>query len=184
VSLVAVGPALLVGGSRWFNDAAIRIARDFGVSELVIGLTIVAAGTSLPEVATSIMAALRGERDIAVGNVVGSNVFNLMGVIGLSGVLSGEGVVVSEAALQLDIPVMIAVSIACLPVFFTGHVIARWEGGVFVGCFLAYTGYSVLSAGHPDVTRTYGAVMLGLVVPLTVLTLCVSVVRALRRGSG
>ncbi len=126
--LLIAGLGLLVLGSRWFVEAAVTIARDLGVSELVIGLTIVSAGTSLPEVATSIMAAIRGERDIAVGNAVGSNLFNIMGVLGISSLVSAGGIGVSEAALQLDIPVMIAVAAACLPIFFTGHVIARWEG--------------------------------------------------------
>jgi cation:H+ antiporter len=108
--LVAAGLALLVLGSRWFVDSAIMIARAMGVSELVIGLTIVAAGTSMPEVATSIMAAIRGERDIAVGNVIGSNIFNILGVLGISSVVSSDGIRVSAAALQMDIPVMVAVA--------------------------------------------------------------------------
>ena len=95
---------------------------------MVIGLTIVAAGTSLPEVATSVVAALRGERDIAVGNVIGSNTFNILGVLGLSGLVAPAGLPVRRAMLSFDLPVMIAVAVACLPVFFTGHLIARWEG--------------------------------------------------------
>lgn len=93
--LVAAGLGLLVLGSQWFVDSTIVIARQLGVSELVIGLTIVAAGTSMSELATSIMAAIRGERDIAVGNVVGSNIFNILGVLGVSSVVSADGVRVS-----------------------------------------------------------------------------------------
>jgi cation:H+ antiporter len=88
VLLIAAGLALLVLGADWLVTAAITFAKQLGVSELVIGLTIVAAGTSMPEVATSIVAALRGERDIAVGNVVGSNTFNILCVLGLSGMLA------------------------------------------------------------------------------------------------
>jgi cation:H+ antiporter len=175
--LLAAGLVLLVLGSRWFVEAAVTLARTLGVSELVIGLTIVAAGTSLPEVATSIMAAMRGERDIAVGNVVGSNLFNLMGVLGISSLVSPVGVSVSAAALALDIPVMIAVAVACLPIFFTGHMIARWEGGLFLAFYLAYTTYIVLAATDSELTRTFGTVMLAIVIPLILLTLAVGVMR-------
>lgn len=180
---VILGLGLLILGSRWFTDAAITIARQIGISELVIGLTIVSAGTSLPEVATSVLAAYRGERDIAVGNAIGSNLFNMMGVLGVSAVVSGSGVAVSEAALEFDIPVMIAVAIACLPIFFTEHLIARWEGGLFLGYFCAYTIYLILSEIYPELTRTFAAIMFGFVIPLTVITLLVTVVRAFRRPS-
>ena len=101
LGLVVVGVGLLILGSRWLVDAAVAFATWLGVSDLVIGLTIVAAGTSLPEVATSILAAIRGERDIAVGNVVGSNIFNLAGVLGVSALVTPAGVPVSAAVLGL-----------------------------------------------------------------------------------
>jgi cation:H+ antiporter len=180
VAFVGIGLVLLVLGSRWFTDAAIAVARQIGMSELVIGLTIVSAGTSLPEVATSVMAAFRGERDIAVGNVVGSNLFNIMGVLGITAMVSGQGVAVSLEALKFDIPVMIAVAVGCLPIFFTGHVIARWEGGLFLGYFCAYTSWLILSATVPAINRTFAMVMFGFVSPLTILTLLITVIRALR----
>jgi cation:H+ antiporter len=133
VGLIVGGLILLVLGSRWLVESSITIARAIGVSELVIGLTIVAAGTSLPELATSVVASLRGERDIAVGNVVGSNIFNILAVLGLSAAISPAGIAVSNAALRFDIPVMIAVAVASLPIFITGNLIARWEGAVFIG---------------------------------------------------
>ena len=178
--LAMVGLALLVVGSDWFTDASIAWARQLGVSELVIGLTIVAAGTSLPEVATSLTAALRGERDIAVGNVVGSNIFNIMGVLGLSGLVAGEGVGVSETALHFDIPVMIAVAFACLPIFFTGNRIARWEGGLFLAYYVAYTGYLIAAEVNPEMTRTFEVIMLGFIAPITVVTLAVTSIQAIR----
>lgn len=181
VGMLTLGLLLLILGSRWFVQAAILIARDLGISELVIGLTIVAAGTSLPEVATSIVAALRGERDIAVGNVVGSNIFNIMGVLGVAGMISSEGVMVSDVALRLDIPVMIAVAVACLPIFFTGHKISRWEGAIFLAYYAAYTTHLVLAATVPSVTRTFAVVLLGFVLPLTTIGLAISVMRAVRR---
>lgn len=177
--LVVVGLLLLVVGSRWFTDGAVEFARFMGVSELVIGLTIVAAGTSLPEVATSVMAAIRGERDIAVGNVVGSNIFNILCVLGVSGLVGPQGVHVSEVALTFDVPVMIAVAAACLPVFFTGHLIARWEGALFFAYYCAYTTYLVLSETGSNGTQAFGTLVLGFVVPLTVITLAVTVYRAL-----
>lgn len=182
VFLVIAGLGLLVLGSRWFIDSAITLARNLNVPELVIGVTIVAAGTSLPEVATSIMAAIRGERDIAVGNVVGSNIFNIMGVLGITSMVSADGIAVSETAFRLDMPVMIVVAVACLPIFFTGHLIARWEGGLFLAYYFAYTGYLVTASIHPDLTRTFGVVMVVFVVPLTLLTLAIGVIRHLRRG--
>lgn len=118
VFLIVSGLFLLVFGSRWLIDGATVFALRLGVSELVIGLTIVAAGTSLPEVATSVIASIRGERDIAVGNVVGSNIFNILAVLGLSGLISPDGINVAPSALRFDIPVMIAVAAACLPIFF------------------------------------------------------------------
>ncbi len=182
VALLIAGLGLLVLGSSWFVEAAISIARSLELSELVIGLTIVAAGTSLPEVATSIVAAIRGERDIAVGNVVGSNIFNIMGVLGISSLVSVDGVAVSETAFRLDIPVMVAVAIACLPIFFTGHLIARWEGGLFLAYYFAYTAYLAMAATVPTLTRTFGVVMLSFVIPLTVVTLAITFVRAIRRN--
>lgn len=173
VLLIAAGLALLVLGADWLVTAAITFAKQLGVSELVIGLTIVAAGTSMPEVATSIVAALRGERDIAVGNVVGSNTFNILGVLGLSGMVSPEGLSVAQSLLSFDIPVMIAVALACLPVFFTGNLIARWEGGVFLAYYAAYTTYLLLAAQQHDALSTFGVAMSTVVLPLTALTLIV-----------
>jgi cation:H+ antiporter len=181
--LLVAGFCLLVLGSRWFIESAVEIARHFGVSELVIGLTILAAGTSLPEVATSVVAALRGERDIAVGNVVGSNLFNLLGVLGISAFVSPDGIGISETAYQFDLPVMFAVAVACMPIFFTGHVIARWEGGMFLAYYVAYTSYVVMDAAKLGLTRSFASVMLGFVLPLTVIGLSVGVFRALRNGN-
>ncbi|WP_417851632.1 calcium/sodium antiporter [Thalassoglobus sp.] len=181
LALLIAGLALLVLGSRWFVEAVTTIARSLGVSELVIGLTVVAAGTSLPEVATSIMAAIRGERDIAVGNVVGSNIFNILGVLGISSLVSANGIGISETALRLDIPVMVAVAFACLPIFFTGHMISRWEGSLFLGYYFAYTAYLITAATIPSMTRTFGIVMLGFVIPLTIITLAITVVRTIRQ---
>ncbi|GAB4323545.1 MAG: calcium/sodium antiporter [Dehalococcoidia bacterium] len=173
VVLVVGGLGLLVLGSNWFVDGAVDIADALGVSQLVIGLTIVALGTSMPEVATSIMASLRGERDIAVGNVVGSNLFNILAVLGITSVVADGGVAVADAALRFDIPVMIATAVACLPIFFTGWAIVRWEGLLFLGYYVAYTAYLLLDASGHDALPAYSFVMLVFVVPLTAVTLAV-----------
>ena len=181
LALIVVGLAMLVLGSRWLVDAATIFATLLGVSPLVIGLTIVAAGTSLPEVATSVIAALRGEREIAVGNVLGSGIFNLGAVLGISAMVSGSGLQVPSSLLAFDLPVMLAVAIACLPVLFTGHLIARWEGAVFLGYYVAYTTYLVLNAQDHDALDEFTLVMSTVVIPLTVLTLAAVGWRELKR---
>jgi cation:H+ antiporter len=180
--LIVAGLAMLVLGARWLVDGAVQIAKLMGVSELVMGLTIVAAGTSLPEVATSVIASIRGERDIAVGNVVGSNIFNILAVLGLSSIISPTGINVAPAALTFDMPVMIAVALACAPIFFTGHLIARWEGCVFLLYYVAYTAYLVLNARAHDSLPAFSAVMLEFVIPLTLLTLAIGYVRYAARS--
>ncbi|HUG42506.1 MAG TPA: calcium/sodium antiporter, partial [Longimicrobiales bacterium] len=169
--LVLGGLALLVIGSRWLVTGARSFALALGVSELVIGLTIVAAGTSLPELATSVVATLRGQRDIAVGNVVGSNLFNVLLILGIAALVSPGGVPAAPAAVRFDIPVMVGVSIACLPIFFSGHRIARWEGALFLAYYLAYTGSIVLAATRHEALDAYRTAMLFFVLPLTAITL-------------
>jgi cation:H+ antiporter len=173
IALVLGGLAVLVQGSSMLVDAAVELARGWGVSELVIGLTIVAAGTSLPEVAASIIAAVKGERDIAVGNVVGSNIFNILCVLGVSSVISPAGIAVAPGALSFDIPVMIAVAVACLPIFYTGYTIARWEGGLFLAYYIAYTAYLVLDAQGHQAQQTLHESLLFFALPLTAVTLIV-----------
>lgn len=180
IGLVVVGLALLVLGSQWLVDSAVAFAQVLGVSELIIGLTIVAAGTSMPEVVTSVIAAVRGERDIAVGNVVGSNIFNIMGVLGLASVIAPTGIDVLPALVGFDLPVMIAVAFACLPIFFTGGVISRVEGAFLLVYYVAYTLYLVLAATHHDALPEFSAVMLYFVLPITASTLLTVAVRELR----
>ncbi len=180
VGYILIGLVMLVIGSRWLVDGATAIARSLGMNELIIGLTIVAAGTSLPELATSVMASIRGERDIAVGNVVGSNIFNILAVLGLAGIVAPNGINVATEAIQFDIPVMIAVAFACLPIFLSENLIARWEGIVFVIYYIAYTGYLLLNANQDPSLPIYGTVMLWFVIPITALTLLITARRTLR----
>ncbi|NJK81018.1 MAG: calcium/sodium antiporter [Chloroflexaceae bacterium] len=169
IGLVVVGLALLVLGSRWLVDSAVVIARSLGLSELVIGLTIVAVGTSMPEVATSIIASIKGERDIAVGNVVGSNIFNVLAILGITSLITP--VPVSATALAIDIPVMIAVAVACLPIFFTGMQIARWEGMIFLGSYITYTVYLILNATGSAALPTFVQVVLIALIPIVLVIL-------------
>lgn len=136
--LVAAGLTGLVIGAGWLVDAAVAIALDLGVSEVVVGLTIVAAGTSLPELATSVVAALRGERDLAIGNVVGSNVFNLLGILGIASLAAPGGLTVAPQVLGLDAWVALGAAALLLPLARTGNALVRWEGALLVVAYAAY----------------------------------------------
>ncbi|MDO8931216.1 MAG: sodium:calcium antiporter, partial [Rhodocyclaceae bacterium] len=176
IALIVAGLAMLVLGSHWLVEGAVAFARLFGVSELILGLTIVAMGTSLPELATSVVAALRGERDIAVGNVVGSGIFNLLAIAGIAAMVTPGGLEVAPALIRFDIPVMIAVAFACLPVFAKGHLIPRWEGILFLIYYAAYVVYLILDATRHAVLPMFSSAMLGFVLPLTAMTLMVVLV--------
>jgi cation:H+ antiporter len=176
--LVVCGLGLLVLGADWLVGAAVAFATALGVSDVVIGLTIVAAGTSLPEVAASVMASVRGQRDIAVGNVLGSNTFNILGCLGLSGLVASDGLAVPPSVLAFDVWVMLAAALACFPVFMTGRVIARWEGALFLGFYGAYTAFLVLAATRHAALETFSTAMLSFVLPLTIVTIVVSVIRS------
>jgi cation:H+ antiporter len=182
IAFVVGGLALLVLGSNWLVDGAVAFARWWGIRDVVVSLTIVAIGTSLPELATSVVAALRGERDIAVGNVVGSNVFNLLSVLGLSSLAAPAGLVVGDAMAGFDIPVMIGVAFACLPIFAAGFTIPRWQGALFLACYAAYVVYLVLAETDRDAKALYRTAMLRFVVPIVGVTLFVVAFRVLRDG--
>ena len=183
-AMVGVGIAMLTLGSNWLVAGAITLAEAIGVSNLVIGLTVVALGTSLPELVTSVVASLKGERDMAVGNVIGSNIFNLLAVLGVASLLSPGGIDVSAAAMNFDIPVMIAVAVACLPIFFSGNVISRWEGWMFLAYYAAYTTYLILQATDHDALPIFSRMLIGFVIPLTVITLVTIVWRSYKRREG
>lgn len=140
-ALVVGGLAGLAVGARWMLAGAVELARLAGLDERTIGLTLVAVGTSLPEVAASLMAAWRGERELAVGNVVGSNVFNVLCVLGCAAVVSPGGVHVSPGLLRLDVPVMLVAAFVCLPLARTGSTISRAEGTFLLAGYLAYTAF-------------------------------------------
>ena len=176
-AMIVAGLGLLVLGSGWLVDSATVFARALGASDLVIGLTIVAAGTSLPELATSAMAALRGERDIAVGNAIGSCTFNVLGCLGLSGLVASGGLEVAPAVVNFDVWVMLAAAFACVPVVISGREIARWEGALFLAYYAAYVTYLTLSARQHDALPAFSQAMMSFAVPLTIVTLVVVLVR-------
>lgn len=183
-ALVVCGLGVLLLGADIFIKSAVSIARHLGVSELVIGLTIVAAGTSLPEVVTSITAGIKGQRDIAVGNVIGSNLFNLMGVLGVASIFAPDGIAVTRTMLAFDLPVMMAVAVACLPIFFTGNLIARWEGALFLIYYLLFSLHVILTALNSISLSLFNAAMLYYVLPLTGLTLLTISARELKKHMG
>lgn len=170
-----------MAGSQLLVTNAVTIATDLGLSEVVIGLTVVALGTSMPELATSITAVIKGDRDIAVGNTIGSNIFNLSVVLGASGVVSATGINVPDSVLGFDFPIVIAVSLACLPIFFTGHSISRVEGAIFTAYYVAYVTYLVLDATNHTGSSDLGTAMIFYVGPLTLLTIGIMVGREVSR---
>lgn len=182
VGYILGGLACLTVGSRWLIDGAVAAATALGVSKLIVGLTIVAIGTSLPEIATSVVAGFRDQRDIAVGNAVGSNLYNILAVLGICAALSPTGIPISPPLLTFDLPVMIAVAAACLPIFFSGYSIARWEGLLFLAYYAAYTMYLFLHAVEHDALMAYSTIMMAFVVPLTAITLIIIVLRTLHRN--
>ena len=179
VGYVIVGLAMLIAGSQLVVDGAVWLAGALGASEIIIGLTVVAIGTSLPEVVTSIIASIRGRIDLALGNIIGSNILNILAVLGAAAAASPDGVNVATAVLNFDFPVMTIVAIVCLPVFFTDHFVTRWEGGLFLGYYVAYLVYLVLNATQHEALPIFNAAMVLFILPLTALALVVFVVQAL-----
>jgi len=138
---LVLGIGVLVLGARLMVDGAVGIARDLGVSELIIGITVVAIGTSLPELATSLVAALRKESDIAIGNVVGSNVANILCILGLTAAAQPVGV--EQSLIQFEFPVMIVFAVLLVP-FSLNRRLDRWQAGLFLAGYIAFTAASVL----------------------------------------
>jgi cation:H+ antiporter len=178
---IIIGLGLLVLGSDWLVESASQIAQSLGISELVIGLTIVAVGTSLPEVATSVIAALKGESDIAVGNAVGSNIFNILGVLGIGALVAPGGISVASRALQFDLPVMIFVALVTLPVFYIDSRISRTEGGLLLSYYVIYIIYVILRAAESSALMGM-ALFISFFVPITFLGLVFIATRQLRNG--
>ncbi len=141
--LTVAGLALLVGGAKVFVLSALFFAKQMAISEAVVGLTIVAVGTSLPELATSVVAAVKNEQDIAIGNVLGSNIFNILCVLGLSTAISPMGITKIS---MVDMGVVLGVSILLIIMMWTGRRLSRWEGGILLLGYIGYTAWLVMHA--------------------------------------
>ena len=178
-ALVIIGVTMLIIGAQLLVTAATDLATSLGASEWLIGLTVVAVGTSLPEIATSIVAAAKGQRDLAVGNAVGSNLFNILAVLGFTSLITPISVSVSEH--DFDLAFMLAVAVVCLPIFLNGSVIKRWEGVLFVAYYAVYVVWLCLDASSAAILDEFRTVMLAFVVPLTAVTMVVIGVRGGRK---
>ncbi|CAK6689401.1 calcium/sodium antiporter [Synechococcus sp. CBW1107] len=175
---LAAGLGLLVWGSQILVKGATAIALSLGVSQTLIGLTIVAAGTSMPELVTSIMAALKGKADLAIGNVVGSNLLNQLVILGGCAFLSGSrGLNVDPSMIHRDMPIMVATTLALLPIFWTGGVISRREGVLLVGLYGLYLVEQILPITIPALASPLRSFTLVVVIPVLVLLLAVQVWR-------
>ena len=188
IVFILVGLGLLVRGSNWLVDSAVQIAKVLGVSELVIGLTIVAVGTSLPEIATSVIATLKGESDIAVGNAVGSNIFNLLGVLGIGALVSPDGIFVAQRVLLFDLPFMVFVALVTLPIFYIDNRISRIEGGLLLSYYVIYVSVVVMRAAENSSlpVMMYFIAIFGLItfIALIVITIKVSRIKSMVPKSG
>ena len=144
IGIFVGGLLMIFVGAHFLVTGAVDIARDFNVSETIIGLTIVAVGTSLPELVASGMAALKKQSDIAYGNIIGSNIYNLLGILGVTGVLYPFEIPAQIA--QFDIWIMLGATLLLMVFSAWGWIISRWKGAVFLALYVAYTGYLVVIA--------------------------------------
>jgi len=178
---VVLGLGLLSLAGHLLLEAAVEVATDLGLSERIIGLTVVAVCTSLPELAAALIAALRGEREIAVGTVIGSNLFNLLAVLGLTALVTPTPLSISPNALDFDLPVMLGVAALTLPVFYSGYRVTRAEGLVFLCLYLAYGLHVVAFATGMPLAGRLERLMLFYVMPVLGVVLLYTTVRAWRR---
>ena len=141
LSALVGGIAIIVVGAEWLVNGAVSIARAFEVSDALIGLTIVAIGTSAPELVTTVVSTVRGERDIALGNLLGSGVYNIALVLGITCLAAPQAVQLEPALVRIDIPIMVVATLVCVPIFISGRRVARAEGGAMVAAYLAYLAF-------------------------------------------
>ncbi|MGP4054794.1 calcium/sodium antiporter [Mycobacterium sp. 4D054] len=141
VGMTIGGIVVVVIGADWLVDGAVGMARQFGVSDALIGLTVVAIGTSAPELVTTVVTTVRGDRDIAIGNLIGSSIYNILLILGVTCLVPAEGLWLPSSLVDIDIPIMVAVALICIPIFLSGRRVSRAEGGGMVGAYLAYLGF-------------------------------------------
>ncbi|MCV7290574.1 calcium/sodium antiporter [Mycolicibacterium wolinskyi] len=141
IGMTVAGIAVVVLGAEWLVDGAVGLARGLGVSDALIGLTIVAIGTSAPELVTMLVSTMRGERDIALGNLLGSSVYNVLLILGVTCLVPAYGLTLSPALVWIDIPIMMAAALVCIPIFFSGRRVHRAEGFGMVVAYLLYLAF-------------------------------------------
>jgi cation:H+ antiporter len=145
VGMMLAGIAVVVIGADWLVDGAVGMARSFGVSDALIGLTVVAIGTSAPELVTTVVSTVRGNRDIAIGNLLGSSIYNILLILGATCLVAKDGLVLPASLVRIDIPIMVAVALACIPIFVTGRRVSRGEGGAMVAAYVAYLTFLLIT---------------------------------------
>jgi cation:H+ antiporter len=141
VGMTLAGIALIVIGAERLVDAAVGMAREFKVSDALIGLTVVAIGTSAPELVTTIVSTLRAERDIAIGNLLGSSIYNILLILGITCLVPAHGLALPAQLVRVDIPIMVAATLICIPIFITGRRVGRFEGGAMVAAYVAFLAF-------------------------------------------
>jgi len=146
-AILVAGMVVIVAGADLLVDGAVGLARMMGVSDAFIGLTVVAVGTSAPELVTTIVSTLRNERDIAVGNLLGSSVYNILIILGVTALIPSSGIAVEPDLIRVDIPVMGAAALICVPTFISGRRISRLEGAIFVAVYIVYLTNLVVTRG-------------------------------------
>lgn len=140
-ALLVAGITVVVVGADWLVDGAVGIAREFGVSDAFIGLTVVAIGTSAPELVTTVVSTIRNQRDIAIGNLLGSSIYNIVLILGITVLVPANGLFVGPELVRVDIPVMVAVALVCVPIFISGRRVSRAEGAAMVAAYLVYLAF-------------------------------------------
>lgn len=145
VVLTVAGIAIVVLGAEWLVSSAVELAREFGVTDAFIGLTVVAIGTSAPELVTTVVSTLRGNRDIAIGNLLGSSIYNILLILGITCLVATDGLRLTPALVRVDIPIMVAAALVCVPIFITGRRVGRVEGGAMVAAYLAYLAFLIVT---------------------------------------
>ncbi|MEZ0339962.1 calcium/sodium antiporter [Mycobacterium sp. pV006] len=145
VAMTLGGIAVLVVGADWLVDGAVGMARQFGVSDALIGLTVVAVGTSAPELVTTLVSTIRGDRDIAIGNLIGSSIYNILLILGITCLVPAQGLLLPSSLVDIDLPIMVAVALVCIPIFITGRRVSRLEGGLMVSAYAAYLTFLLLT---------------------------------------
>jgi cation:H+ antiporter len=143
--LLLVAIVVVVIGAELLVEGAVRSARSLGVSDAIIGLTIVAVGTTAPEFVTTIMSTLRGDRDLAIGNLIGSSIYNICAILGVTVVVAPRGVAVPDEVLAADLGLLVAAAAAAVPVFLSGKRISRVEGALFVASYGGYLAWLLLT---------------------------------------